>query len=50
MGQAVGERKKRYAEDKRVAVVIGNNFQRGRRRGRASYYFSKYSNSRGWAS
>lgn len=39
----------RYAEDERVAVVTGNNFQNGRRRGEASYYFSKYNHCWGWA-
>jgi hypothetical protein len=39
----------RYAEDERVAVVTGNNFQNGERHGDASYYFSKYSHCWGWA-
>ncbi len=39
----------RYAEDERVAVVTGNNFQNGHRRGEASYYFSKYNHCWGWA-
>jgi hypothetical protein len=39
----------RYAEDERVAVVTGNNFQQGRKRGSASYYFSKYNHCWGWA-
>jgi hypothetical protein len=39
----------RYAEDERVAVITGNNFQAGRWRGRASYYFSKYNHCWGWA-
>jgi hypothetical protein len=38
-----------YSEDERVAVVTGNNFQNGRRRGHASYYFSKYNHCWGWA-
>lgn len=38
-----------YANDERVAVITGNNFQNGRRRGRASYYFSKYNHCWGWA-
>jgi hypothetical protein len=38
-----------YADDARVAVVTGNNFQNGRRRGEASYYFSKYNHCWGWA-
>lgn len=40
----------RYAQDERVWVVTGNNFQNGRRRGEASYYFSKYNHCWGWAS
>ncbi|NEV63007.1 glycosyltransferase family 2 protein [Thiorhodococcus minor] len=40
----------RYAEDARVSVITGDNFQRGRRRGDASYYFSKYNHCWGWAS
>lgn len=40
----------RYAEDSRVFMVTGNNFQHGLRRGTASYYFSKYTHVWGWAS
>jgi hypothetical protein len=40
----------RYAGDERVATVTGNNFQKGRRRGHASYYFSRYNHCWGWAS
>lgn len=40
----------RYAGDERVSVITGDNFQRGRRRGDASYYFSKYNHCWGWAS
>jgi hypothetical protein len=39
----------RYASDERVWVVTGNNFQDGRMRGEASYYFSKYNHCWGWA-
>lgn len=39
----------RYAEQPEVGVVTGNNFQRGIRRGDASYYFSKYNHCWGWA-
>lgn len=39
-----------YAEDQRVSVITGNNFQDGQRRGDASYYFSKYPHCWGWAS
>lgn len=39
----------KYENDPRVWVVTGNNFQNGRRRGNASYYFSKYNHCWGWA-
>jgi hypothetical protein len=39
----------RYADDPRVMAVTGNNFQAGRRRGRAAYYFSRYNHIWGWA-
>lgn len=39
----------RYATDERVWVVTGNNFQRGKKRGDAAYYFSKYNHCWGWA-
>jgi hypothetical protein len=39
----------RYATDERVWVITGNNFQQGKRRGDASYYFSKYNHCWGWA-
>lgn len=39
-----------YANDERVGVITGNNFQAGRKRGNASYYFSKYNHCWGWAS
>lgn len=39
----------RYADDERVWVITGDNFQAGRRRGRAAYYFSKYNHCWGWA-
>jgi hypothetical protein len=40
----------RYALDDQVWVITGNNFQRGTRRGEASYYFSRYNHVWGWAS
>jgi hypothetical protein len=40
----------RYATNDRVSVITGNNFQNGRQRGGASYYFSKYNHCWGWAS
>lgn len=39
----------RYEADPRVSTVTGNNFQAGRQRGNASYYFSKYTHVWGWA-
>ena len=39
----------RYAEDPRVWVITGNNFQDGTKRGEASYYFSKFNHCWGWA-
>ena len=38
-----------YADDERIAVITGNNFQNGIKRGDASYYFSKYNHVWGWA-
>ncbi len=40
----------RYRDDHRVAQVCGANNQKGRRRGRYSYFFSRYNNVWGWAS
>jgi hypothetical protein len=40
----------RYRDDARIMHVSGDNFQGGIRRGRGSYYFSRYSHSWGWAS
>lgn len=39
----------RYRDDDRVAVITGDNFQDGIRRGDAAYYFSKYNHCWGWA-
>ena len=39
----------RYKDDERVWTVTGNNYQNGKRRGNASYYFSKYGHCWGWA-
>ena len=39
----------RYREDDRVMTISGDNFQRGRRRGSATYYFSRYPHVWGWA-
>ena len=39
-----------YSEDHRISVITGDNFQNGKLRGDASYYFSKYNHCWGWAS
>jgi hypothetical protein len=39
----------RYETDHRVWVITGNNFQHGKKRGDASYYFSKFNHCWGWA-
>ncbi len=40
----------RYKSEERVWVITGDNFQRGIKRGDASYYFSRYNHVWGWAS
>lgn len=40
----------RYRSDQRVMMISGDNFQRGVKRGGASYYFSHYNHTWGWAS
>lgn len=40
----------RYREDERIMHISGNSFHGGRRWGDASYYFSRYTHSWGWAS
>lgn len=40
----------RYKDDPRVSAITGDNFQHGRWRGKASYYFSRYNHVWGWAS
>jgi len=40
----------RYRDDERIAMISGGNFQFGRNRGDASYYFSRYNHIWGWAS
>jgi hypothetical protein len=40
----------RYRDDERVMHISGDNFQFGRKRGYASYYFAWYPHSWGWAS
>jgi hypothetical protein len=39
----------RYADDKRIGMISGDNFQFGHPRGQASYYFSRYNHIWGWA-
>jgi hypothetical protein len=41
---------KHYADDDRVSVITGDNFQNGIWRGDGSYYFSRYNHVWGWAS
>lgn len=38
-----------YREEPQVMHISGSNFQYGRKRGRTSYYFSKYVHGWGWA-
>lgn len=38
-----------YADHPQVGAITGNNFQCGRARGPASYYFSRYPHCWGWA-
>lgn len=45
-----GELLARYRDDERIAMISGDNFQFGRRRGEASYYYSRYNHIWGWAS
>ncbi|MDB5266923.1 MAG: hypothetical protein JWN89_738 [Parcubacteria group bacterium] len=45
----VEEMLEKYRDDERVMHISGDNFQFGRKRGNASYYFSVYPNSWGWA-
>ena len=40
----------RYRNEEQVSAITGNNFQNGIKRGKASYYFSKYNHCWGWAS
>jgi hypothetical protein len=39
----------KYKNDTRIMMVSGDNFQGNIKRGDSSYYFSKYSNTWGWA-
>ena len=38
-----------YADDEKISLITGDNFQKGNWRGEASYYFSKYAHCWGWA-
>ena len=40
----------RYRDDERIGMISGDNFQFGRKRTNASYYFSRYNHVWGWAS
>ncbi len=40
----------KYKEDERMGIICGANFQFGKRRGTAGYYFSRYPHIWGWAS
>ena len=40
----------KYRDDKRIAMISGDNFQFGRKRTEYSYYFSRYTHIWGWAS
>ena len=40
----------KYRSDNRIWCISGSNFQKGIRRGEASYYFSRYNHCWGWAS
>ena len=39
----------KYRHNENIFHVSGNNFQLGKKRGNASYYFSKYTGTWGWA-
>lgn len=38
-----------YRNDERIMHIGGSNFQQGKKRGEASYYFSRYNHIWGWA-
>lgn len=38
-----------YKDNEKIMHIGGNNFQNGKKRGNASYYFSAYSHNWGWA-
>lgn len=39
----------RYRDDERIMMISGDNFQYGRKRGGASYYFTRFTHLWGWA-
>jgi hypothetical protein len=39
----------KYRDNENIAIISGDNFQRGKQRGDGSYYFTKYTNIWGWA-
>lgn len=41
---------RKYKNNKRIMHISGDNFQRGIKRGKGDYYFSKYPHIWGWAS
>ncbi len=47
--QVLRELLKYYEHDERIMQISGNNFQRGHRAGKHSYYYSKYPHTWGWA-
>ncbi len=38
-----------YKDNEKIMHISGNNFQKGKKRGSASYYFSRYTHNWGWA-
>lgn len=40
----------KYKDEEKIKVISGDNFQKGRKRGEQSYYFSAYPHIWGWAS
>jgi hypothetical protein len=44
-----GELLQYYEKNPQIMHISGHNYQYGRRRGRASYYFSRYAHVGGWA-
>jgi hypothetical protein len=39
----------KYRDDSRVSMITGCNYQKGLKKGDSSYYFSKFTNTIGWA-